>query len=74
MPEQDYPTDEDRMIKKLQIHRDLIGGIIKKLKKAGIEAKRTTGNDSSGDILIVNESDVPKVQEIIRNMNKDSKD
>lgn len=71
---QDYPTDEDRMIKRLEIHRDLIGNVIKKLEDAGIESRRTTGNDSSGDILIVNESDVPKVQEIVRNMNTDSQD
>ncbi|WP_277882381.1 hypothetical protein ACOWPH_20060 [Anabaena sp. PCC 7938] len=32
--------------------------------------KRTTGNDSNGDILYYNPEDEPKVKEIVRQINK----
>jgi hypothetical protein len=62
--------DEDKMIYKLKVHRDFIGWIIEQLKEEGISAKRTTGNDRKGDILLINQADVPRVQEIIREINK----
>jgi hypothetical protein len=58
------------MIYKLKVHRDFIGWIIEQLKEEGISAKRTTGNDRKGDILLINQADVPRVQEIIREINK----
>lgn len=59
-------TDEDKMIERLIIHRNMIGWVIEKLQEEGIEAKRTTGNDSSGDILVIDSNDVPRVKEIVR--------
>lgn len=72
MPDRDYPTDEDRMIEVYRTHRDFIGWVIDRLRDEGIEARRTTSNDPNGDILIVNESDVPRVKEIVRNFDIDS--
>ena len=60
------PTDEDALIARLLIHRDLIGWIIKELKKQGISAQRTTGGSSKGDILIVRKEDVPRVKQLLR--------
>ncbi len=59
-------TDEDKMIERLTIHKNLIGWIIKQLEAEGIPCKKTTGNDSNGDILYVNPEDEPKVKAIIR--------
>ncbi|WP_342597911.1 hypothetical protein VKI21_12725 [Cyanobacterium aponinum UTEX 3222] len=64
-------TDEDKMIERLTIHKNLIGWIIEELEAEGIEARRTTGNDSSGDVLIVNSEDVPRVKEIVRQIQKE---
>lgn len=58
-------TDEDKMIKALEAHRDIITTVIKRLKRAGIPCTRTSNNDSSGDILVVRARDVPKVKNII---------
>ncbi|MCC3469507.1 MAG: hypothetical protein JGK37_27025 [Microcoleus sp. PH2017_06_SFM_O_A] len=38
------------------------------LSKEGIEAKRTTGNNPKGDILIVNQQDVPRIKQLLRNL------
>lgn len=38
-------TDEDKMMERLLIHKNMIGWLIKKLKAEGIECQRTTGND-----------------------------
>ncbi len=63
------PLDEDRQIRRLEIHRDIIGKIIQELAKEGIEATRTTGNSTKGDILIIREEHVPKAKQILRNLN-----
>lgn len=68
MANQEPQTDEDKMIAKLELHRDIIGKMIELLKKNGIECERTTGNDSNGDILYFNPEDEPKVKAIIRNL------
>ncbi len=64
-------TDEDRMIYRLQVHRNLIAWVIQRLAEAGIKAKRTTGNDPRGDIVLLNPADIPRVQEIIRAMQQE---
>jgi len=64
-------TDEDKMMERLIIHKNLGGWIIKKLSEEGISAQRTTGNDPKGDILIVNAEDVPRVKEIVRQIQKE---
>ena len=66
MSDREWETDEDRMIEKLTVHKKFIGWVIERLEAEGISARRTTGNDSKGDILVVNEEDVPRVQEIVR--------
>ncbi|GCL43419.1 hypothetical protein [Dolichospermum planctonicum] len=64
-------TDEDKMIERLTIHKNMIGWLIEKLQQEGIECQRTTGNDSKGDILCINPEDVPRVKEIVRQIKKD---
>jgi hypothetical protein len=59
-------TDEDKMIYKLTVHRNLIGWFIKKCAEQGIQCERTTGNDPNGDIVICNSEDEPRVKELIR--------
>lgn len=59
-------TDEDKKMERLTIHKNLIGWLIKKLKGEGIECKRTIGDDPDGDILLLNSEDVPRVKEIVR--------
>jgi len=70
MTSTDGETDEDRQIARLKIHRDLIGWIIKELKKEGIQAERTSGGNPNGDILIVNPDNAPRVKEILRQIQK----
>ena len=60
-------TDEDELIARLEVHRDMIGWLIMELSKEGIQAKRTTGNNPKGDILMVNQQDVPRVKQLLRN-------
>jgi predicted transcriptional regulator len=58
-------TDEDKMIERLEAHRDFITWVIDKLEAEGISCKRTTGNDAGGDILYYNPEDESKVKEIV---------
>jgi hypothetical protein len=64
-------TDEDKMMERLLIHKNMIGWLIKKLKEEGIECQRTTGNDPNGDILLINPEDEPRVQEMIRKIQQE---
>ncbi len=66
MNNREWETDEDRMMHQLLVHKNFIGWVIDKLEEEGIPCSRTTGNDRKGDILIINESDVPRVKKIIR--------
>ncbi|MEG4232480.1 hypothetical protein QUA40_10255 [Microcoleus sp. Pol11C3] len=66
-------TDEDELIARLEVHRDMIGWVIIELGKEGIQAKRTTGNNPKGDILIVNARDVPRVKQLLRNWQSEFK-
>lgn len=61
-----FLTDEDRMIYRLTVHRNMITWLITRLADEGIQASRTTGNDPHGDILLLEPDDVPRVQQIIR--------
>lgn len=70
MANEEPPTDEDKMMAKLILHRDIIGHVIKLLQREGIECERTRGNDRNGDILYVNPEDEEKVKEIIRSLNR----
>lgn len=54
----DYPTDEDRQIARLIIHRNLVGWVVQALAEAGIEAARTSGNDVSGDVRLCRAEDI----------------
>ena len=66
MSDQEWETDEDRMMYHYRVHKHFIGWVIERLEAEGISAKRTTGMDRKGDILLINEKDVPRVQEIVR--------
>lgn len=44
-------SDEDKMIKKLEEHRDTIELFIEIGKIHGIDVRATTGNDSRGDFM-----------------------
>lgn len=70
MTDRKFETDEDAMAHRLFVHRDMIGWVIKQLAQEGIQCQRTEGYDRNGDILLLNDNDVPKVQQIIRNYNK----
>lgn len=71
MTDKEWQTDEDKMINRLEAHRDFITWVIKRLKEEGISCERTTGNDSGGDILYYNSEDEPKVKEIVRKINSE---
>ncbi|WP_204103187.1 MULTISPECIES: hypothetical protein [Spirulina sp. CCY15215] len=58
-------TDEDKQIARLKVHRDLVGWIINKLEEAGIQAQRTTGGDPKGDVEVCDRNDIPRVREIL---------
>lgn len=66
-----FETDEDEMIFHLALHRDTITWLCNKLEENGIEYKRTRGNTPKGDILLINKDDKSKVQEMIRNYQKE---
>lgn len=61
-----FLTDEDRMISRLKVHRNMITWVIKRLADEGIHARRTTRNDPHGDIVLLDPDDIPRVQQIIR--------
>lgn len=61
-----FLTDEDRMIYRLKVHRNMITWVIKRLADEGIQARRTTGDDPYGDIVLLDPDDIPRVQQIIR--------
>jgi hypothetical protein len=63
-------TDEDRMIYKLIVHRNLIGWFIKRCAEQNIPCERTSGNDSHGDIAINNPEDESLVKELIHTIQK----
>lgn len=62
----EFDTDEDEMIFHLELHRDTIIWLSKKLDEQGIRHKITRGGTSQGDILLINEDDAHKVKDIIR--------
>jgi len=68
-----FSTDEDRMIYRLHVHRNLITWVIKRLADEGILAKRTTGNDPYGDIVLLDPADIPRVQQIIRAIQEENR-
>jgi hypothetical protein len=70
MNSQDKPTDEDKMIRKLTEHKNLIGWMLGIFLKENIQSERTYKNDPKGDIYYPNEKDTEKVKEIVRDLNK----
>jgi hypothetical protein len=66
-----FLTDEDRMIYRLKVHRNMITWVLKRLSDEGIQAKRTTGNDPHGDIVLLDPDDIPHVQQIIRTIHEE---
>ncbi|WP_261250755.1 hypothetical protein [Laspinema olomoucense] len=70
MANQGWDTDEDRMIHKLTLHKNFITWVIQQLEKENIPCQKTTGNDRNGDIWLINPEQAPRVQEIIRRINR----
>jgi hypothetical protein len=68
-----FPTDEDLFIYRLHVHRNMITWVIKRLADAGIQAKRTTRNDPQGDIVLLDPADIPRVQQIIREIQAENR-
>ena len=66
MTDRQFDTDEDGMIHRLLVHRDMIGWVIRQLAEESIQCQRTDGNDRNGDIFIINEQDTSRVKQIIR--------
>lgn len=69
MTQEEWQTDEDRMISHLKAHRDLITWVLEQLRDEGISCDRTTGNDPHGDILYYHAEDESKVKGIVRQIN-----
>ena len=65
MTDRKWETDEDRMIYRYKVHRNLVGWVINKLAEIGIPAQRTSGNNQNGDILIPHPQDARRVREAI---------
>ena len=65
-----FQTDEDAMIHRLMMHRDLVTWCIQQLHVNGIEAKRTRGNDPQGDIVLIHAEDVPQAQALIHTLHE----
>ena len=70
MDTQNKPTDEDKMIQKLTIHKKMIGWVLGLLEKEEIESERTYGNDAQGDIYYPSEEDTETIQKIVRELNQ----
>lgn len=58
-------SDEDRLIRVLQLHKALKQWTIALLWQQGIACQETYGNDEKGDILVTNPGDVPRVQQLL---------
>jgi transcription initiation factor IIE alpha subunit len=69
MADKEWETDEDEMIYHLQVHKNLIGWTMDKLKEAGIPCERTKGRDANGDILYYRAEDELRVKQIVREIN-----
>ncbi|MGB0561560.1 MAG: hypothetical protein ACPGVO_07115 [Spirulinaceae cyanobacterium] len=55
-------SDEDKLIHSLRDHRDLKYWVMEQLRIQGVVCQETYGNDANGDIQLLDESDVAKVQ------------
>lgn len=58
-------SDEDRLIRVLQLHKALKKWVMSLLQSQAIECRETYGNDEKGDILIVRSQDTARVQQIV---------
>lgn len=66
--EEAFLTDEDRMIARLQLHRDTADFICSALSDHGIKYERTRGNSPLGDILIIDQEDTEKAQAVLKSL------
>jgi hypothetical protein len=58
-------SDEDRLIKILQLHKALKQWTIAILLRQGIACQETYGNDEKGDIIVIHPEDAPRVQQLL---------
>ena len=72
MVNDNFETDEDRMIYALELHRDTIKWFCNKLEEKGIRYKVTKGNSAKGDILLVDPEDAYIVKEMINSLHKEN--
>lgn len=70
MSQDRWATDEDRMIYRYQIHRDLVGWVMQQLQAKGIPCDRPQGNYPQGDILLHNNSDLDKAQAVVMELHQ----
>ncbi len=61
-------SDEDRLIRILQLHKALKLWTIEILLQQGIPCQETYGNDEKGDIIVINPGDIPRVQKLLDEM------
>lgn len=67
-------SDEDRMIEKLEVHRDLVNHVVKLLNDANIKSEPSKDNDPRGDVIILNREDVEKAKTLLKSMDGAKKD
>lgn len=65
-----FDTDEDKMIHKLKVHKNLVSWILGFLQREQIPSERTKGNNPNGDIFYYNEEDDEKVRKVVKDLNK----
>jgi hypothetical protein len=58
-------SDEDRLIRILQLHKALKQWTIAILLRQGIACQETYGNDEKGDIIVIHPEDAPRVQQLL---------
>lgn len=63
-------TDEDKMIKRLEDHRDVVGFVVDTLQKNGIDAQRTYDNFPGGDVIVMDEDREEDVKDVLRKLDQ----
>ena len=63
------PSDEDKLIEALKVHKALKQWTMKKLQADGIDCTETYGNDPRGDIRLNEKENIQQVQNILADVN-----
>ncbi|MEM8639171.1 MAG: hypothetical protein AAGG51_10200 [Cyanobacteria bacterium P01_G01_bin.54] len=70
MTQDRWATDEDRMIYRYRVHRDLVGWVMQQLQAKGIGCDRTRGNNPKGDIQLQDTHDLYKAQTVVMELHQ----